>query len=131
MVELSLYLALKYAIYIVNNYPVTKNKPIYHARISKQMNLLACYFICLLSEPDKSVYFLSTGSYSFYNTTKVNKIRETNSSDARFAFRHFVYLVNILAITPQKDSSKFATIAVHFVDNSYFSCSLFHLRNSA
>ena len=24
-------------LYIVNNYPVTKNKPIYHVRISKQM----------------------------------------------------------------------------------------------
>ena len=49
----------------------------------------------------------------------------------RFAFRHFVYLVNSSAITQQNDSSKFATIAVDFVDNLNFSCPLFHLRNVA
>ena len=40
-----------------------------------------------------------------------------------------VYLVNSSAITLQNDSSKFATIAIDFVDNFSFSCPLFHLRN--
>ena len=74
-------------------------------------------FICLRSsERDKSIYFWSWGSYSFYNATKTYKFRENVSI---FAFRHFVYLVNSSAITPQNDSPKFATIAVHFVDKLF------------
>ena len=56
---------------IVNYHPLTKNKSIYHARISEQMNGegLPSYFICLRSERDKSVYFWSRGSYLIYNET--------------------------------------------------------------
>ena len=55
-------------LYIVNNYSVTKNKPIYHTRISKKMKWRA--------SSDKLVYFWSQGSYSLYNATKVDKFRE-------------------------------------------------------
>ena len=57
--------------YIVNNHPLTKNKPIYHARISKQGNGEGSpsHFTCLRSERDKLVYFWSMGSYLLYNAT--------------------------------------------------------------
>ena len=89
--------------------------------------------MCLRSEPDKSVYFWSRGGYLlFYNATEFDKFREQNSPNVRrFAFRHFVYFVNSSAITTQEDTSKFVTIAVHFVVNLHFPCSLLHLRNAA
>ena len=64
-----------------HKYPVTKNIPINHARISKQMNWLqraasANPFICLQSDRDKSVYFWSQGRYSLCNATKADKFRE-------------------------------------------------------
>ena len=78
------------------------------------------------------VYFWSQGSYSLYNVTKFDKFGEKNSPNVRrLAFHNFVYLVNSSAIFPQKDTSKFTTIAVHSVDNLYFSCSLLYLRNAA
>ena len=55
-------------ILIVNNYPVTKNKLIYHARISKHD--MASF------QRDNSVYFWSQGSYSLYNATKADRFRE-------------------------------------------------------
>ena len=60
---------------IVNNYPVTKNKLIYHARISKQMKWQAFSksFHMLRSEHDKLVYFCLHGSYTLYNATKADK----------------------------------------------------------
>ena len=81
----------------------------------KTGDLSASHFICLRSERDKLVYFghgivihfiIQQKSTNF--ATKLTRSEE---------IRHFVYLVNSLAITPQKDSSKFATIAVHFIDN--------------
>ena len=66
-------------VYIVNNYPVTKNKPIYHVRISKQMKGRA------FSEPFHLPYgpsainrfiFGHGVSYSLYNATKTYKFRE-------------------------------------------------------
>ena len=80
---------------------------------------------------DKSVHVWSRGSYSLYNATKADKFREKLTLLRRFNFRHFVYSVNSSAITPQNDTSKFATIAVDFVDNLNLSCPLFHLRNVA
>ena len=67
----------------------------------------------------------------FIMQQKPTKFAKNSPDVRRFAFRHFVYLVNSSAITPQNDSSKFATIAVDFVDNLNFSCPLFHIRNVA
>ena len=88
--------------------------------------------MCLRFQPDKSVYFWSRGGYLLYNVTEFDRFREQNSPNVRrFAFRHLVYFVNSSAISTQEDTSKFATIAVHFVDNLYFPFSLFHLLNAA
>ena len=94
------------------------------------LELSASHFICLRSKHDKLVYFgHRVVGYSLYNATKVDKTHK--KCQRRFAFRHFVYLVNSLAMTAQKDSSKFTTIAVHVVDNLCISCPLFHLCNAA
>ena len=128
--------------YILNNYPVTKNKPIYHVRISKQMKGRA------FSERDKSVYVWSRDSVINFIMQRKPTNREKNSPDVsrldqqasvRFrsllqlisyraprGFRHFVNLVNSSAVTPQNDP-----IALDFVDNLNSSFPLFHLRNVA
>ena len=106
-----------YEIHIVNNYPLTKNKPIYHARISKQMKWQAFSepFICLWPKHDKSSFFLSQGSYSLYNATKADKFcKKKLTRCEEICFPPF-YLVNSSSITPQNDCSKFATIAVHLL----------------
>ena len=77
--------------------------------------LSATHFICLRSERDKLVYFGHGVVIHFIihqkSTNFATKLTQSEE------IRDFDYLVNSLAITSQKDSSKFATIAVHFVDN--------------
>ena len=74
--------------------------------------------------------FWSLGSNSLYNAMAVDKPCKNNLSDVRrFAFCHFV--LQFIKSTAQKDSSKFATIAIYFVDSLSFSCPLFHLCNTA
>ena len=122
------------ALYIVNNYPMTKNKQIYHVRISKQMKG-ASFQRALSSAYSPSVinrFIFGHGVViHFIMQRKPTNFAKNSPDERRFAFRHFVYLVNSSAITPQNDSSKFATITVDFVDNLIFSCLLFHLRNVA
>ena len=80
------------------------------------------HLYCLRSERDKLFYVWSRGSYSLYNAMKVKKFAEKKLT--RLAFRHFVYLVISSAITPQKVSSKFCTMKIHFVDSLYFFLSI-------
>ena len=76
-----------------------------------------------------SVYFLSmTNRFIFGHRVVVhftmqqkptNFAKKKSPDVRRFAFRHFVHLVNSSAVTQQNDSSKYATIAVYFVDNLF------------
>ena len=83
---------------IVNNHPVTKNE------------LGSFQFI-----------FGHRVVIHFIMQQKSTKIAKKLTRCQEICFPQFS------AITQQKVSSKFATIAVHFVDNLYFSCPLFHL----
>ena len=88
----------------------------------------------------KENYFLTLWNFTYLKDTSFGKKLcnfelglETKNEFEKWPLYNFVsvYLVNSSAITPQNDSSKFATIAVDFVDNLNFSCPLFHLRNVA
>ena len=78
--------------YIVNNHPLTRNKPIDHARISKQINNEgpSSHFICLRSERDKSVYF-GQGVLIYFKMQLSSKKKYFKAR--RSAFRHLVYFV--------------------------------------
>ena len=114
--------------YIVNNYyTMTKNKQVHHARVSKLMKWRGS------TEPFHQFTILSViNLFVFGHGVGQFLKKKKNSPDVRrVALCHFVNLVNISVITPQKDITIFATIAVHFVGNYYFSCPLFHLSKAA
>ena len=95
---------------IVNNHPLTKNKPIYHARISEQMKWrgFPSHFISLRSERDKSVYYWSRGSYLLYNATTAveNQQKPTSFTLKRGAqLSAILFILTIgTVITPQRES---------------------------
>ena len=65
--RLEIKLLLSYYYYKVNNHPMTKNKPIYHALESKPMIGLgetSPFHRFTNTRRDKSVYFWSWGTYS-------------------------------------------------------------------
>ena len=131
-VLLAIRLDIVYAFsYIVNNDPLTKNKSIYHARISEQMNGkgLPSHFICLRSECDKSVYFWSRGSYLLYNATIVKEIQQKPTSftpKRRDPHSAILFILSTgTGITPLTDSSNIAATTMHFVVKSSFLVRLF------
>ena len=117
--------------YIANNHPLTKNKPVYHARISEQMNGegFPSHFICSRSERDKSVYFWSRSSYLPYNGTIVEEIqRKPTSFTSKRGDPHSAILFILsteTGITPLTESSNNGAKTMHFVVKSSFIVCLF------
>ena len=116
---------------IVNNHPLTKNKQVYHARISEQMNGegFPSHFICLRSERDKSVYFWSRGSYLLYNATIAEEIQQNPTSFTPKRGDPLSAILFILStdtgITPLTESSNNGATTMHFVVKSSFLVCLF------
>ena len=115
---------------------MTKNNSIYLVRNSKQLEWAS--FQRALSPAygpsviNRFIFVHGVVVIHFIMQRKPTNFTKKKTSDVRrFSFRHFVYLVNSSAITPQNDYSLFATIAVHFIDKLFFSCPLFHLSNDA
>ena len=65
-------------IYIVNNYPMTKNKQVYHVEDKLTDEMVSFYELC--SERDKPVYFWSLGCYLLYNATTVEENQQKQTS---------------------------------------------------
>ena len=85
----------------MNNHPLTKNKPIYHARISEQMKSRG--------SPEEPVYFWSRGCYLLYYATTGE---ENNQKPTSFTLKRGAPPTAILfilttgtGITPQTESS--------------------------
>ena len=101
----------------LNNNPLTKNKPIYHAKISEQMKWRGFPkpFICLPSERDKSVYFWPRGSYLLYNATIVGGIQQKPNKRGDPHSAIMFILSTATRISPLTVSSNIAATAKHFV----------------
>ena len=84
------------------------------------------HFICLCSERDKSVYFWSRGGYLLYNATSEEENHQNTNliySQAKCSTdHHFVYFDNRYGNHSADGTFDIATLTVHFVVKSSFSC---------